>query len=339
MISYFVNLQAVQNDPSLKFLAAIVNPKAVKFQFQSQLLSHLQADEINVYAIRLMRHKPGKRCLVEYDVEIKRSGVSQFNTWIGKVRAKGLDRHTYELQRALWKKGFQANSPDGISVPEPIGVIPDWQMWLQQKVPGTLATMLLPRANNPHLAHRIADAIHKLHQTGAVTNRHHGIQQELSILHDRLANVAQQQPQWSERLKHILQKCDRLAEKVSAPQICGIHRDFYPDQVLIDGSRIYLLDLDLYTNGDPGLDVGNFNGHLIEHSMRLLGHPNALLQQQTALIDRFVTLPGEAGRSSIEVYTSLTLVRHIYLSTQFPARRSFTEPILEYCEHILHHLI
>jgi aminoglycoside phosphotransferase (APT) family kinase protein len=132
---------------------------------------------------------------------------------------------------------------------------------------------------------------------------------------------------------------DRFAEKVSAPQICGIHRDFYPDQVLIDGSRIYLLDLDLYTNGDPGLDVGNFNGHLIEHSMRLLGHPNALLQQQTALIDRFVALSGEAGRSSIEVYTSLTLVRHIYLSTQFPARRSFTEPILEYCEHILHHLI
>jgi aminoglycoside phosphotransferase (APT) family kinase protein len=338
MTSYLANLQAVQNDPSLTFLAATVDPKVVNLQFQSQLLSHLQADAINVYAIRLMRHKPGKRCLIEYDVEVKQSGVSQFDTWIGKVRAKGLDRHTYELQRTLWQNGFQANSPDGISVPTPIGVIPDWQMWLQQKVPGILATLLLPRANSPHLAHRIADAIHKLHHTNLITERHHGIQQELKILHDRLANVAQQNPQWSDRLKQILEKCDRLAEKISTPRMCGIHRDFYPDQVLIDGSRLYLLDLDLYTNGDPGLDVGNFNGHLIEHSIRLLGHPDALIHQQNALTDRFVALSGEAVRSSIEVYTGLTLVRHIYLSTQFPVRRSFTESILEYCEYILNHL-
>ena len=34
-----------------------------------------------------------------------------------------------------------------------------------------------------------------------------------------------------------------------------IHRDFYPDQVLVDGARVYLLDLDLYSLGEPPLDV------------------------------------------------------------------------------------
>jgi hypothetical protein len=29
------------------------------------------------------------------------------------------------------------------------------------------------------------------------------------------------------------------------PARCGIHRDFYADQVIVDGSRLYLLDFDL----------------------------------------------------------------------------------------------
>jgi hypothetical protein len=335
MISYIPSLQAIATDPKLDFLTAAINSKAVKTQFQKQLLASLWADQIHVHAIRLMRHKPGKRCLIEYDVEVKRSGVSQFVTWIGKVRAKGLDRPTYELQCALWQNGFQADSADEVSVPEPIGMIPDWQMWLQRKVPGTIATSLLPRTNNTHLAQRIAEAIYKLHQANLTPHRHHGMEQELAILHDRLGRVAHQHPQWQSRLEQILQQCDRLAAQITTPQFCGIHRDFYPDQVLVDGSRIYLLDFDLYTNGDRGLDIGNFNGHLIEHSIRFLGDPDALIQQQNALTDRFIELAGETTRRSIQVYTLLTMVRHIYLSTQFPERRSFTEQILDWCEHQL----
>ncbi|PSB23067.1 aminoglycoside phosphotransferase [filamentous cyanobacterium CCP2] len=325
------------DDQKLHFIIPALDVKNVQSQFQTHLSSWLGHSHLTVHNSRLVRYKAGKRCLIEYDVEVNRSGVSQFITWIGKVRAKGLDRHTYELQCALWQNGFSADSPDGISVPEPIGTIPDWQMWLQRKVPGTTATSLLSRTENTHLAHRIAEAIHKLHQSNLMPHRHHGMEQELAILHDRLGRVVHQQPQWQSRLEQILQQCDRLAAQMTTPQVCGIHRDFYPDQVLVDSSRIYLLDLDLYTNGDPGLDIGNFNGHLIEHSIRFLGNPEALTKQQNALTARFTELAGETTRRSIQVYTLLTMVRHIYLSTQFPERRSFTEQILDWCEQQLSH--
>ena len=112
----------------------------------------------------------------------------------------------------------------------------------------------------------------------------------------------------------------------------GIHRDFYHDQVLVSGHRIFLLDFDLYCMGDPSLDIGNFVGHLQELSLRKFGNPNELSKQENALIERFLELSGEFRRTSVDIYTTLTLVRHISISQQFSDRIKFTKKILSLCE-------
>jgi hypothetical protein len=331
-------ISSVLSDSKLSFLTAAIDPKIVQACFQSYASNWLGNDaKIAICNIRVVRHKFGKRCLIEYDVEVNHAGTSEFMTWMGKVRAKGLDRTSYQLQCKLWQQGFQSDSSDGISVPEPIGTVPEWQMWLQRKVPGTIATVLLPNAEGNTLAQRIAAALCKLHRTQILPDRHHGIEQELAILHDRLDRVAQQFPQWQRRLERILNECDRTAGRIESPHVCGIHRDFYPDQVLINDSRLYLLDFDLYTTGDPGLDAGNFNGHLIEQGLRSFHDPAVLASQQTAFTEQFIHQSGAAVLDSVETYTTLTLVRHIYLSTQFPDRQPFTEQLLELCEQRLLH--
>jgi hypothetical protein len=72
--------------------------------------------------------------------------------------------------------------------------------------------------------------------------------------------------------------------------------------------------------------------HLTEQSLRTLGDPHALRDREQALEDRFVELAGETIRVAVRAYTILTLVRHIYLSTQFTERRPFTECLLQVCE-------
>jgi aminoglycoside phosphotransferase (APT) family kinase protein len=158
---------------------------------------------------------------------------------------------------------------------------------------------------------------------------------ELSILHERLPLVAQRKPQWANRLERILDACDRLGTSVPEPTPCGIHRDFYADQVLVSGERLYLLDFDLYCEGDPALDIGNFMGHITEQSLRTYGDPNTLADREAAMEERFVELSDRPTRAAIQAYAMLTLVRHIYLSTQFPERRPFTEALLELCEQRL----
>ncbi|MEQ9670115.1 phosphotransferase [Coleofasciculus sp. G2-EDA-02] len=322
----------ITTDPNLSFLTAALNPITVQQELTKNLPQPLQKS--NLCAIKVIRHKPRRRCLIEYNLKNPNHSTIPI-TLLGKVRAKGTDFKSYQLNQALWHRGFIDNSNDGISIPEPIGVIPNFQMWLQRKVPGVIATNLLPQANGIRLAKRIAEAINKLHQAKIPPQRRHTIADELRILHERLPLVAQLKPQWESRLEQILVGCDRVAAMTPEPQVLGIHRDFYPDQIIVDNTRLYLLDLDLYCQGNPGLDIGNFIGHITEQSLRTLGNPEALRDRENALTERFIQIAGEALIPAIQSYTTLTLVRHIYISTQFTERCQFTETILELCEQRL----
>lgn len=325
--------QATQ-DPCMPALEAALDPITVQRQFEKHLRRGLNdLGPWRLQEIGVTRHKPGRRCLVEYDLSPQEpGGPIQSMTLVGKIRAKGLKRSQHRVQKLLWRAGFSSDHPDAVSVPKPIGVVPEFQMCVQRKVPGVAATHLLAEPGGVDLARRIAFAIHKVHKAGVRTVRRHGMPDELRILHDRLARVVQRKPEWQARIRRLLQACDRIGAQTPAPKTCGIHRDFYPDQVLVDGKRLHLLDFDLYCEGDPALDVGNFCAHLIEHSVRTTGSPDAMAQQQHALVEQFVELSGESVRPAIGAYTTLTLVRHIYLSTQFPQRRPFTETLLQLCE-------
>lgn len=314
----------VINDVKMPFLAQALHPEIVQQQFdQSGYTMQLQA-------IRVVRYKPARRCLIEYDVVENQSVV----TLIGKARAKGLDLCSYRLLQLLWHNGFDAESGDRISVPEPIGIIPQFQMWLQRKVNGVVATDLLPQASGIKLAQHIAQAAHKLHQANIVPRRSHTMEDELQILRDRLLQVTQLYPHLAQRIEQLLVACDRLGAATPQLESTGIHRDFYPDQVLVAGERLYLLDLDLFCLGDPSLDLGNFIAHVTEQSLRTLGSEDALIDREEAAIEEFVCV-SNASRATIQAYKTLTLTRHIYISTLFPERQRFTETLLELCEQRL----
>jgi Phosphotransferase enzyme family len=324
-------------DPEMPSLALALNPVEVQRQFGSHL-PHLSGEHgvAHLRAIRVTRYKPGRRCLIEYDMAVARAeGALEATTVIGKVRARRSGKSGYRLLDALWHNGFSADSQDGISVPEPIGTVSACRLWLQRKVPGRMATDLLMTPDGAALTPRLAEAAYKLHRAGVPTKRRHTMADELRILREHLSRLAQAKPQWAERLERLLDASQRLGAATPEPTPCGIHRDFYPDQVLVDGPRLYLIDFDLYCEGDPGLDIGNFLGHLTEHSLRTLGEPGGLVELERAMEERFVELAGEASRAAVWSYATLTLVRHVYLSTLFPERRPLTGPLLDLCEERL----
>ena len=289
-----------------------------------------------VRAIRAVRYKPGRRCLIEYDVAQPSSEVV---TLVGKARARGADHRTFDLLRELRRRGFDENAVDGICVPEPIAVVPELGLWLQCQVRGVPAMEGLAGANGLAVARRLAEAAHKLHVAGVPARREHTVADELRILHERLDALAAQRPDLGgvHRLGRLLAACDRLAATIPAPppEPCGIHRDFYPDQVLVAGERLYLLDFDLYSHGDPALDIGNCIGHITEQAVRTRGDPRALADREAALEDRFVALTGEQTRPAVRAYALLTLARHVSLSAQRVDRQSFTARLLELCEERL----
>src|SRR5256714_4426830 len=154
-------------DPAMPWLTSALDPVEAMTRLQSACTRFVD-EATELCAIRITRHKPGRRCVVEYDLESKRRSPSHNHgqpqakfTLLGKVRAKGLDKRTPQVLQGFCRAGFGANSIDRISVPEVAGAIPEFRMWLQVKVPGLAATELLEQPNGAVLARRIADAAHK----------------------------------------------------------------------------------------------------------------------------------------------------------------------------------
>ncbi len=326
----------VSEDPEMPFVSGALDPGEFQHHFSTCCRSSLPDTAGSIYSlavIRVTRHKRGKRCLIEYDFLVERPGLpGETVTIIGKVRARGSARSRYRLLKSLWRAGFGDDSEDGISIPEPMGFIPEFNMWLQKKVPGIPATRLLTESDGVSLAGKIAAAIHKVHQTGISPKRSHTMADELRIIHERLPRIIDMNPAWARRVDLILHACDRLGATVPVTSPMVIHRDFYSDHALINKDRLYLIDFDLCCKGDPALDMGNFLGHIIEQSLRMYGDINTMRYQEKALEKQFLQLAGKRFRISLHVYKTLTLVRHIYISTRIPERRPFTEPLLVLCE-------
>lgn len=316
------------SDPAMPFLANALDP----LEMEGRLREALGEERVSLRRVRVVRHKPGKRCLVEYEVEL---GDGSRITIIGKVRARGMDEKSFAVQRALWKGGFEGGE-GRFAVARPMGEIRDLHMWLQRKEPGVVATGMLAQPDGSSLARSIAELSRELHSSGVPPLRPpHTVEGELRILHERLPLVSGARPEWSGRIERVLHACERLGRSLPGPDKAPIHRDFYADQVLVSGDRLVLLDLDLYCEGDPGLDIGNFTAHMTEYALRELRSPDALKEAETALVERFVELSGEEIRRSVGVYETLTLARHIHISARIPERRGFTGKILDLCEERL----
>lgn len=314
-------------DPALPALDAALDPEASARAFEST--KRYAGARVRVQRAALVRHKPGRRAVIAYDYVVTwPDGRAEAVEAVGKMRAARPPRSAYNLLRQLWKSGFDASSADGISVPEPLAKVPALGLWLQRRVPGVLATTLLTTPAGTPLARRIADAAHKVHMAGVAPERAHGPQEELAVLHRLFGEVGLRDPRWQRPLATLLDRCRRAAAGLTGPST-GIHRDFYADQVIVDGTRLHLLDFDLYCRGHAALDIGNFAGHLVEQALREPQHALALALAGDALEARHFAHAGAEADRPVRIYVALTLARHVALSTVLPGRAHTTASVLD----------
>ena len=146
-----------------------------------------------------------------------------------------------------------------------------------------------------------------------------------------MSAVSAAKPEYAARLSRVLSACEALATGLPDTKPGTLHRDFYPEQVLVDGERLYLLDLDLCALGDPALDIGNFAAHLREHALRVLSDAEALSGLERVLTEHYCLL-ADIPEGAVAVYMTFSLARHIAISQRLPARRHLTGALLALTE-------
>jgi aminoglycoside phosphotransferase (APT) family kinase protein len=87
-----------------------------------------------------------------------------------------------------------------------------------------------------------------------------------------------------------------------------VHRDLYPDQVLVSDDRSALVDLDEVAVGEPELDLGNFTAHLTLGDLQRNGAIGASAARSSAFL-RAYHGAREIARHRLAVYEAGALVR------------------------------
>ena len=100
----------------------------------------------------------------------------------------------------------------------------------------------------------------------------------------------------------------------------------------MDGDRVWILDLDLVAQGDPAIDIGNFLAHIKEYALRRYGSVSALKSIEQAFLKGYACEGCAVDQKRISLLESLSLARHVHISTLFADRRHTTDALLTYCE-------
>lgn len=324
-----VALRKFAEDQSLRFAAEALNAAEAEVHVSPLVRELLRDDSWQLAEVRLARHKPARRCLIEYRYRNARGNEAAV---FGKIHVKPRHQRSWALQQELQTEGFAGDAADGISVPAAVGVVPQWRMWLQQGVDGVDGWQALAGPRALQVARQVGDAVVKLQQSGLQPRRAHALADELAILAERYERLGRERPDWRPRLAALLAGCRRLAARLPDAPLAPAHRDFYPDQVRVARERMWVLDHDLFCLADIHLDVGNFVGHFHELAIRDQRRRASLLAASESIVERFLQRQPAATRDGVEICTTLTLARHVSISTQFPARRYATEKIIVECE-------
>lgn len=304
-------------DPALPQLSRALDPETANRAFAEAGLTD------TVTSARLVRHKPGRRCLISYEL---RDASGRVYTAFGKLRAKGADSRTFALQQELWEQGFAPDGAAGARVSAPLALVPSLGLWLQAAVPGVPFAV---ETCTPELAAKAVGALHDAHIRPL---KRHLLADELTILDARLEALAERRPAWSSRLGSLRQAAHMQAAQAQPVSLRPIHRDFYHDHLLRDGNVMHLIDLDLLCLGDPAVDIGNFNAHLTERALREYGDPDRFQKWQERFTGIACSSPQGARPANVRIYEFLSLVRLVEIADRMPERQPCCEALLMLCE-------
>jgi aminoglycoside phosphotransferase (APT) family kinase protein len=181
---------------------------------------------------------------------------------IGKLyRSRRRARRAYERMKAL-----RSTAPGGCSVPSiprcllsvrPLG------LFFQEWVDGTELDHIVAADGGAAPLELAAQWLLRLHASPApegltVVSR----DRTLEKVDAWCETAAAQLPESATRLGRARASFRKRAAGTPSAVGALVHKDYYHAQVLWDGTRIWVLDFDELSLGDPALDVGHFLAHL-----------------------------------------------------------------------------
>jgi Ser/Thr protein kinase RdoA (MazF antagonist) len=319
--------RSTEGDPALPLLELVRDPAVVGRELERQL----GTGPIEVTGATVVRHKPGRRCLLLYDLA-SGNGAVHAGRLYGKTYASARGPRVYAQLRAL--AAARACGPD-VAIPEPVAYVESLKLLLQREVPGEPIRSLL-LGGDKALAVRIAEALHELHGSSVELERRHELNDELAPLPERVEGLlATAGTSLADRARRCLELVRRSSRNPWPWRWRPIHRDLYHDQVLAGEHGISILDFDDAAMSEPAVDVANFLAHLRLLALEERAATEEVARVAAAFAARYRELDADLDPALVRFLEGATLLR--LAGIHLPRERGewVAEHLLVECEGLL----
>jgi Ser/Thr protein kinase RdoA (MazF antagonist) len=306
-------------------LMTACDPVAMRAQLVAALGPDVAQADITA---QLLREKPGRRALVRYDI-----ATDPPRAILAKLRVKRPDRRTPALHTALRTAGLDGRAPHFTGVPASLGTTTRPAAWLQPVIDGPTLTECLLAGSATAAAARAGQALARLHKSEVDCNRNWSLADEIGVLERALDLAKLALPDHQDALSQIARSARKAMDALPNYDAVNIHRDFYPDQVLISKGSTWLIDLDLFASGDRYIDLGNFLAHLTELGLRLHNDPGFFRLEAEAFLSGYSSDGYAISGPRLRTLHWISLARHINISRKFADRQHITLSLMKLFEN------
>jgi streptomycin 6-kinase len=265
------------------------------------LAQHLHLPTAASYTTQTMAASEG-RAVVAYTFAANRQPSP-----VAKVVAKFYDdargEHTAQVMRRI-ARILEEQDTQILKIPQLLFYDRRIHLMAQECAIGTPANMLTEGAHSTETLSLIGRATAALHTLPLPAPQITQLTQHMAeLIRPHPLQLARELPHLRVQIEGLVIGLERRADRWRAhTPITPIHRDLHLRQLLRDGQRIWMLDWDLFSWGDPAIDVGNFLVYLETH----VAQPQPLMD---AFLAGYLETCDRAILSRAGIYTAFTYLR------------------------------
>jgi hypothetical protein len=284
-----LNLDIAMNDRKLPELARALNDEEMRSLFSLHLarpaLQWLKSPEgpfggREICEVRhlVLKHTPGKRCVIEYWLELsgKPRSRSAGRRVIGKMYRFNRGEKIFANLLALWDAAHCQTRPakGGIfGMPQPLAYLPDLGMIVQDVVPGRQLSRFTTGHYLLQAVRRVASNLAALHGLTVSVSEKKGLNDHLKkYCHPGPEVLSEGCPELKPLVDSILNglAADSAVAGQTAP-VCPVHGDLGLSQIFVTNDQAFFIDFDGFCLSHAALDLSNFLVALKVHFERQSG--------------------------------------------------------------------
>ncbi len=216
----------------------------------------------------LVAYKQGNRGLIRYDLS---GGAGPGEVVLGKLFPDpGRAARVEEIMRWLWEEVFSDN--DSLTVPQPLGCVPELAMLLFRPLPGQPLDSALSQGGgaNKELIQLCARWLAALHRSSTALDRRFNLEVEAVNLEAWAALIAHRYADFAPASQVLFRALRERSTGLRLDANAPIHKDFHYQHVFVNGT-LGVIDFDEIRWGDQNCDVAHFCAHLNLLSCRARG--------------------------------------------------------------------